>query len=115
MRLRSDIWVSAYLRRCQVQGAPAVLRRRGAAEAGAIILRIDRLDGQSTLWGQAAASLLSEDTLGRCFARLHEAETMTTDKIEERLARELRFDPDLWIVEVEERAGRSFLLADELA
>jgi hypothetical protein len=115
MRLRSDIWVSAYLRRCQAQGAQAVLRRRGAAEAGAIIIRIDRLDGRSTLWGPAAPSPLDEAALGRRFARLHEAEILATDKIEERLAREIRFDPDLWIVEVEERAGRSFLLPDEQA
>ena len=44
-RLRSDIWVSAYLRRCAVEGAAADLRRRGAAEAGAIFIKIDRLDG----------------------------------------------------------------------
>jgi len=30
MRLRSELWVAAYLRRCAVEGAPAVLRRRGA-------------------------------------------------------------------------------------
>ena len=30
-------------------------------------------------------------------------------KVEERLTRELRFDPDVWIVEVEDRAGRHFL------
>ena len=115
MRLRSDIWVPAYIRRCHVQGAHAVLRRRGAAEAGAVIIRVDRLDGQSTLWGQAAPSLVAEAMFSRRFARLHEALTLPTDKIEDRLARELRFDPDLWIIEVEERAGRSFLLPDELA
>ncbi|MFL4991547.1 MAG: DUF1491 family protein, partial [Microvirga sp.] len=29
-RLRSDFWVSAYLRRCSVEGAEAALRKRGA-------------------------------------------------------------------------------------
>ena len=29
--------------------------------------------------------------------------------IEARLVREIRFDPDVWIVEVEDRAGRHFL------
>ena len=49
MRLRSDIWVSAYLRRCAAQGVVAVLRRRGAAEAGAIFVKLDRLDGTAAL------------------------------------------------------------------
>jgi len=35
MRLKSGIWVAAYLRRCQVEGLVAVLRRRGSEEAGA--------------------------------------------------------------------------------
>jgi len=39
MRLKSGIWVSAYLRRCQVEGVMAVLRRRGSEEAGAIFIR----------------------------------------------------------------------------
>src|SRR5438552_3762380 len=43
MRIRSAIWVAAYLRRCQVEGAPAVLRRRGAEEAGAIFIKNGRL------------------------------------------------------------------------
>ena len=45
MRLKSGIWVAAYLRRCQVEGAAAVLRRRGAEEAGAIFIKVSRLDG----------------------------------------------------------------------
>ena len=36
MRLKTGIWVAAYLRRCQIEGAAAMLRRRGAEEAGAI-------------------------------------------------------------------------------
>ena len=57
MRLRSDLWVAAYLRRCGAQGAPAVLRRRGAREAGAIFVKIDGLDGRSALYGPVPQSL----------------------------------------------------------
>ncbi len=45
MRLKTGIWVAAYLRRCQVEGVAAVLRRRGAEEAGAIFIKVSRLDG----------------------------------------------------------------------
>jgi len=111
-RLRSDIWVSAYLRRCAVEGAVAVLRRRGAAEAGAIYIKIDRLDGRATLYAPAPPHMDAEDTTQRRFeAVLLDTDTLT---VEERMAREIRFDPDLWMVEVEDRDGRSFLDADAL-
>lgn len=107
MRLRSDLWVAAYLRRCNVEGASAYLRRRGAAEAGAIFVKIDRLDGQAALFGPAPQSLLGEGE--RLFVQAHKEDWLAPASIEARLRRELEFDTDLWIVEVEDRQGRNFL------
>ena len=45
MRVKSEIWVGAYLRRCQAEAIPAVIVRRGDGAAGAIYVSIDRLDG----------------------------------------------------------------------
>ena len=103
-RLRSDIFVSAYIRRCEIDGVFAVLRRRGAAEAGAIIVRIDRLDGTCALYGPAPKSLAEDDGVRR-FVRMHVSDTIDPPAAEERIARELKFDSDLWIVEVDDRAG----------
>lgn len=106
MRLRSDIFVSAYIRQCGVDGVPAMLRRRGAAEAGAILVKIDRLDGTCALFGPAPQSAFAEgEEAERRFVRLHDAQTIDIPAAEERIARELRFDSDLWIVEVEDRSG----------
>lgn len=107
MRLRADIWVSAYLRRCAHEGAAAVLRRRGAAEAGAIYVKIDRLDGSAALFGPAPQSEV-KDGYGRLFARLHRAPWIAPAEAEAKLAREISFDPDLWIIEQEDRLGRIF-------
>ncbi|HWG07132.1 MAG TPA: DUF1491 family protein [Beijerinckiaceae bacterium] len=113
MRLRSDIWVSAHLRRCAVEGANAVLRRRGAAEAGAIFVKVDRLDGSCALFGPAPQTETAERGVDRLWTRLHKADFVEDGAAEQRLRKEMDFDPDLWIVEVEDRAGRSFLdLAD---
>jgi len=49
MRLRSDIFVAALIRGPRPQGAVAMLRRRGAAEAGTIFVKVDRLDGRRAL------------------------------------------------------------------
>lgn len=105
-RLTSDFWVSAYVRRCQLAGAYALVRRRGSPEAGAIFLVIDRLDGTNDLYGPAPQSE-AEDFRGRGFERL--AEAVDGLAIEERIAREMRFDPDLWIVVVEDRRGTPHL------
>jgi hypothetical protein len=107
MRLRSDLWVAAYLRRCNIEGAAAYLRRRGAAEAGAIFIKIDRLDGQSALFGPAPQSELGEGE--RLFVQTHKEDWLEPASVEARLKRELEFDVDLWIVEVEDRHGRNFL------
>lgn len=107
MRIRSDFWVAAYLRRCAVEGVAAVLRRRGAAEAGAIFVKIDRLDGRGALYGPAPQSEV--ENAGRRFDRLHAADWIDAAAADERLRRELAFDVDLWIVEVEDRLGRNFL------
>jgi len=111
MRIRSDFWVSAHLRRCGVEGLDAVLRRRGAAEAGAIFVKVDRLDGTASLYGPAPQSMV-EDVGGRLFTPVLEAAPVLD--VEERMRREIRFDPDLWWIEIADRAGRHFLdLAEE--
>lgn len=108
MRLRSDIFVAAYLRRSIVEGIPAVQRRRGSPEAGAIFLKVDRLDGTADLYGPAPQSLMVEDDGERRFVPLFPAPAPSFE-VEERLERELRFDPDLWIIEADDRDGRHFL------
>ncbi len=111
MRLKSGIWVAAYLRRANIEGAFAAVRRRGAEEAGAIFIIINRLDGTGTLYGPAPQSSFDEaQPVDRFFAAaLGGAAPVPESEIEARLAREIRFDPDIWIVEIEDRAGRHFL------
>lgn len=103
--------MSAYLRRCNVEGVFAAVRRRGAEEAGAIFIKINRLDGTGLLYGPAPQTAFDEaQPADRMFTAIAGAVAPATDvDIEARLGREIRFDPDLWIIEIEDRAGRSFL------
>ena len=110
MRLKSAIWVAAYVRRCDVEGIFAAVRRRGAEEAGAIFVKVNRLDGTAELYGPAPQSVFEEARpADRVFCRSLATQPVPDVNVEERLARELRFDPDIWIIEVEDRAGRHFL------
>ena len=60
MRLKSAIWVAAYVRRCHGDGAFAAVRRRGAEEAGAIFIKLNRLDGTAELFGPAPQSAFDD-------------------------------------------------------
>jgi hypothetical protein len=110
LRLKSAIWVAAYVRRCHLEGAFAVVRRRGAEEAGAIFVKISRLDGTAALYAPAPQSDFDEVQPGdRRFVPVLPGLYGPDADIEARLAREMKFDTDVWIVEVEDRAGRHFL------
>ena len=110
MRLKSGIWVAAYIRRVQVEGAFAVVRRRGAEEAGAIFIKIDRLDGTADVYGPAPQSAFEEShPVDRAFTPGLRTQPAPEADVEAYLAKQMRFDPDIWVVEVEDRAGRHFL------
>lgn len=108
MRLTSEFWVSALLRRAAAEGAAAVVRRRGDETAGAIWVVVNRLDGSADLHVPMPQSEIDSDAPGdRRFETV--ATAVPTAEIDARIASETRFDPDLWVVEVEDRAGRSFV------
>jgi hypothetical protein len=114
MRLKSGVWVSAYVRRCHVEGVFAAVRRRGAVEAGAIFIKINRLDDTADVYGPAPQAAFSGDPdegapLDRAFSPAMKTMPAPDAEAEAYLARQIRFDPDLWIIETEDRAGRHFL------
>ena len=104
MRLKSEIWVKAYVRRSSIGGRPAYIVRHGDDDAGAIYIRINRLDGTSALFGPAPASLSGAETDRRWVAHF-KGEARADVEVDAYLDREARTDPDLWIVEVEARDG----------
>jgi hypothetical protein len=108
MRIKSEIWVRAYLRRCQSEGVPIVIVRRGDEAAGAIFICVDRLDGTVSLYGPAPAGLTESDT-ERQWVRCFDSLAVVEAEANRYLARQREFDPDLWIIEIEDRAGRHFL------
>ena len=83
--------------------------RSCAAEAGAIFVRIDKLDGETAVFGPAPQTELAERGIDRVWRRIHREDWIDPASAEERLRKEIAFDPDLWIIEVEDRRGRNFL------
>lgn len=108
MRVTSEIWVQAYLRQCYGAGSPAVVARRGNAEAGAIFIKVNLLQGQVFLFGPAPAGL-ADGHGGRLWAAPFGEKAVPERDADSYLERQAGFDPDFWIVEVEDREGRHFL------
>jgi hypothetical protein len=108
MRLKSELWVKAYLRRCHAEGADALLVRRGDTDAGAIYIKVSRLDGTAMLFGPAPAGL-DEAREDRRWQACLDGKSTTEIEADAFLARQIGFDTDIWIVVVEDRAGRHFL------
>ena len=102
VRLKSAIYVQALMRRCEAAGAAAYLVRHGAEEAGAIFIKVSRLDGTCMVLSQArrGEEAVWLRPLGESSDETRAAEYFT---------RQLRIDPDIWIVEIEDREGRSFV------
>lgn len=108
-RLKSAIFVSALIRRAAVEGAMAMLLRKGAEEAGAVFVKVARLDGTAALYGPAPMSAFDDESTGeRLFSTLVPPGSPEAEA-DGRLAKEQRFDPDIFVVEIEDRAGRHFL------
>jgi hypothetical protein len=101
-RLTAEFWVQAYLARLRLADIPAFVVTRGDATAGAVLVK------QATLDGRARAFQRSFDPMtgARSWMVLSEGEERDVDAA---IARQRDFDPDLWVIEVEDRAGRHLL------
>ena len=107
MRLKSQIWVSAYLRRCTALGIFAVVERRGDESAGAIFVKLVQSTGAVRLFAPAPQS--AEGDGERLWMPAGKVEVMPEEEADAIIAREVRFDRDLWVVAVEDGAGRHML------
>lgn len=103
--LRSDIWVQALLRTAQSQGAAGFVVRRGDETAGAVLVKVASLDGTARLLVPA------RDGVGERIYLDLTGKTAGPDEasIDAYLSKRASQDQDIWIVEIEDKLGRSFL------
>lgn len=101
-RLASDLWVSAYLTRLRLADIPVYVTARGDAVAGAVVVKCATLDGGARAW-QRSYDLATDR---RIWVVLAEGDEPGVDAA---IARARRSDPDLWVIELEDRQGRNLL------
>ena len=101
-RLTADVWVSAYLARLRVMDIPAFVVARGDATAGAVLVKLNTLDGQAVAFTRSFDLM----TGARTWVTLAEG---AEGDVDGSIMRQRGFDADLWVIEVEDRQGRHLL------
>ena len=97
LRLKSSVWVSALLRRCDLAAIPVYVLRRGDPDAGVIYLKVVKEAGEVRILQAVGEEYACSETAG---------EPLTEDSADGYLERQARYDPDLWVIEVDDRQGR---------
>jgi hypothetical protein len=100
-RLPTELWVKAHLRRCVVDAIPATVARRGEAMGGMVLLKLNQLEAGCRLLSQ------TRDLEGRLawFPAL-EGKLVPEADADAYIARTVKRDPDVWVIEIEDREGR---------
>ena len=101
-RLTSEGWVAAYLTRCRLSDIPAFVVARGDHTAGAVLVKLNRLDGTAAAFQRSFDLATGE----RRWMVLLDGEDAA---VERAIGRQRDMDPDLWVLEVEDRNGRHLL------
>jgi hypothetical protein len=107
-RLTADFWVRAYLARLRLADIPAFVTAHGDATAGAVLVKLNTLDGEATAFQREFDMM----TGARTWAELARGPEVDVDAA---ISRQRSFDPDLWVIEVEDRSGRHLLDQDGLS
>lgn len=103
MLLATDVWATALIRRAEQAGASAVVVRKGDAKAGAVLVKVyNPLTRQARLYASAIRG--DGETVW-----MQPAPSDLEGEIDAYAARARRIDPDLWVVEIEDRQDRHFL------
>lgn len=91
-----------------VEGLFGAVVRKGAEEAGAVYVIVNHLDGTCHLFGPSPGASHDEEGERRWIIEL--APPQTPHDAAAFLERRIRFDPDIWIVEVDDRKGTAGLV-----
>lgn len=100
-RLQSSLWVKACIRRADLAGIAATLVRRGDPSSGAILIKLNRRD--HGCWVLAE----TRDEQGRrAWFRGSGRDGIPEADADEYIERHRHRDPDLWVIEIDDREGR---------
>jgi hypothetical protein len=108
MSVKTEIWVKGHLRRCFAAGLTGVVARRGAAEAGSVFVKVTLAAGTARLLAPAAGPAYDKEG-GRRWEFPLGSEPLKLDDIDRFLDRQIAFDPDIWVLDIDDPGGTGLL------
>ncbi len=108
MAVKSGIWVKAHMRRCFSEGLTAVVARKGEESAGAIFVKVIMGDGRVKLYGPPPGSAYDEQGMRRWHVHF-DGKDVPEDDADGYLARQANFDPDFWVIDIDDTTGNGLL------
>ena len=100
-RVKAELWIKAHIRKCNAKAIPATVVRRGDNQAGALIIKVNQL-------GPGCSVLVPTNTLdgGQKWRRALGENLVPESEADAYIEKQLKIDPDIWILEIEDRQGR---------
>lgn len=102
MDIPTDFWVAALLKRTEQGGGFSYVTRRGDPKAGTVIIRLFHLR-------EGRHRLLRLVNTGQGERWISPLRSEAIEDMDAYIEKEKRFDPDLWVIEIEDAEGRHFL------
>ena len=103
-RLKTELWIKALIRRCDIAAIAVAVVARGDRDSGAVLLKFNARDEGCSVLAQTRSSA-GELIWMRATGPLPVAER----DADAYIARQQRYDPDLWVVEIEWALPRTVL------
>ena len=108
-RLPTELWVKAHVKRCSVAGVPMIVARRGDPHSGIVILKLNQLEAGCRVMSQMRDL---EGKLG--WLEALDGALVPEAQADAYIARQAERDPDLWVIEIEDREGRHWVDGDAI-
>ncbi|MEX1036095.1 MAG: DUF1491 family protein [Sneathiella sp.] len=103
--MKAELWVKAHIRKCATRNVPVMVTRRGDATAGSVLIKINRL-GPGCM---VLSPITNFDDGARMWLKGTGPDWVEEESADAYIIRQIQNDPDIWVLEIEDREGRAFL------
>jgi hypothetical protein len=99
--MATRLMVQALVRRCSIAGLAATVVHRGDADRGTVLIKVNRFDAGVTVWTQTRTPAGEP-----AWMRGTGADPVAEPASDAYVERQVKRDPDLWVIEIEDRQAR---------
>lgn len=101
-RLKTSLWVNVQKRYCDSNNLPFYVLKKGEKSAGAVLIKVNYMNGSCRVYnqitninGELGWQSLSEDNT-----------PVPESRAEKYVCNQIKFDPDLWVIEIEDNRNK---------